>query len=335
MTVATTGSDYFSVNIANQTSNSSTTTNTRTAQTLSGFVGGLVDQLNSSGGSSTRAVGNSSASDFQLTSSTASNRISGTATVGNWDTNASATFKLGGTTGSGFSTSAFIDDKTYALRDRPANVLSDTTSVTVNSVTSTGSDITSATTMVAGTMTGTAAKSLYTAANVTECTCSFLTWGWWGGDVTYGSASVYNAGGRDRMNLASYVAGTLTTTAALQNLQNQNATATYNGSMIGNVNNNGSSYLGAGSYSNAWNFGSQTGRVTASFDGTSFSGNTKLVTGTVNFTNDGNIAGGSRNMTLNGAFFSNGASNPAAGQAGNFAVTGTNYNAAGTFKAQK
>ena len=109
--------------------------------------------------------------------------------------------------------------------------------------------------------------------------------------------------------------------------------------MVGNVNNNGSSYVAAGSYQNVWSFGNRSGAVTASFDGTSYGSNVTantVMTGGVTFgTNGSPITSGGKSLTLNGAFFSGGSGNPVAGQAGSFAISGTNYKAGGTFAAQK
>ena len=163
-----------------------------------------------------------------------------------------------------------------------------------------------------------------------------MTWGWWSGDINYANNSAYNPGGRDRINFASYVAGTLSLASDINAL---NSTATYNGHMVGNVNNNGSSYIAAGSYQNVWSFGNRSGALTATFDGTTYGSNVTantFRTGDVTFgTNGTPITSGGKSLTVNGAFFSGGTSNPVAGQAGSFGITGTNYKAAGTFAAQK
>ena len=326
------GQDYFSVNVATQNSYSQTTSTTRTDQTLSGFVGGLVDQLTAGGGTSTRAATTVSPTDFSLTTSAANNRAAATINIQQWGTgNTSATFQLGGTSGSNYATSSFVNDGVYGLRDRPAGLLNNTTSVTSGGTTSTGADVNSSTVLVsAGTVQG-AANSLFTASGVTPCTCAFLTWGWWGGDIGYSNNSVYNPGGRDRINLATYVAGTLTPSVQLP----QTGSATYLGSAIGNVQNGGNSYLAVGTYANSWNFATQTGNVAiANFDGSSYGGTTALVRGTVQFNGSLNNGAG-RTGALNGAFFSGGASNPVAGQAGSFSITGTSYKAAGTFAGQR
>jgi hypothetical protein len=326
-----TGQDYYSVTSATKSTTGSVG-QTRTTQTLNGFAGGLVEQRSSGGTFSTRAVTTDAPTDFTLGTNATTNRASATFTAQTWDTSTTATFKLGGLTGSSSGTNAFIDDNVYAMRDRPADTLSDTTTVAGSSA-----NVTSRTSMVS--YNTAPVDSLFTNAGVTKCTCEFLTWGWWGGDVSYNSSSAYNASGRDRVNLATYVAGTLTPSVNLP----LTGTASYTGHMVGNVNNNGVSYIAAGSYQNAWNFGTRSGVATVTFDGTTFGGGTTANTfntaGTVTFGTQGTpITSGNKSLTLNGAFFQNGTSNPAAGQAGNFSITNTTgnpYKAAGTFAAQK
>ena len=59
-----------------------------------------------------------------------------------------------------------------------------------------------------------------------------MTWGWWSGDVKYNANSSYNPNGRDRLNLATYVAGNVTPVAQLNQLT---GSATYTGHLIGSV----------------------------------------------------------------------------------------------------
>ena len=321
------GFDYYSVNAATKTDTPAGLGQTRTSQTMRGFVGGLVDQRDSNGNFSTRSIGNpnnTSALDIAVGTDATKNRASVTFGVKDWGgTGTSATFRLGGTSGPNHATSSFIDDKTYAATDRPADLFTRSTSVGGSG----GAYITSRTSVVS--YNAAPIPSFFAAAGVTPCTCEFMTWGWWGGDVSYSSNSLYNPGGRDRINLATYVAGTLT---SLVNLPTT-GTATYTGHAIGNVRNGAASYIAAGSYSNSWNFASQTGNVAISnFNGASYSGTAALTSGTVQFT--GNLSGAGRTGSLAGAFFSS-PTDPAKGQAGTFAVQGTGYKAAGTFAGQR
>ncbi|MBS0549785.1 MAG: FecR domain-containing protein [Proteobacteria bacterium] len=331
------GSSYFNVTAANKVATPSGVGTTRTTQTMNGFVGGIVDSVDSSNNYSSRTVTTTDPTAMTLSTDATNNRASVELNVDKWDaqTTTSASFKLGATSGGNGAVSAFIDDKNYAVRDRG------TEAGTPTSVGGLTSNVTSTTTMVSYNVAP--AADFFAASGVTPCTCEFMTWGWWGGDMSYANTGTYNPGGRDRINLATYVAGNLSVASDINALT---STATYNGHMVGNVNNNGSSYIAAGSYQNVWNFGSRSGAVTATFDGTTFgNGSTNTyMTGasTPNFgtlsaqggTSAPIVAGG-RSLTLNGAFMSGGAGNPVAGQAGSFAVTGTNYQAGGTFAAQK
>jgi hypothetical protein len=324
------GSDYFNVTQATKTSSSSTTDNARTSQTMNGYVGGLVEGRDSSGTFTTRLLGNpnnAAPTNIILITDAASNRASATFTVPEWDgSGTSATFRLGGTSGSGFSTSSFIDDKIYAVADRPSDLLTNTTSVTISSVTSLPGDLESRTFAVSYGTAPATFDAFFQAAGVTPCnSCEFMTWGVWGGDVKYKPG--YTAYERDRLNFATYVAGNLTSTVQLPNT----GTATYSGHAIGNVLNGSSAYIAAGGYTNAWNFATQTGAVTISnFDGATYTGNTALTSGTVNFT--GPITGSGRTGAVAGSFFNApGAAGIAKGQAGTFTVTGTGYKAGGTF----
>lgn len=331
------GTPYIVDTVATKTPTPGTVGQTRTNQQLTGFVGGIAEGQSANGTFSTRQFGG----EIALQTSASNNRAAATITINQWDgTSTSATFQLGGTTGQTHATSAFIDDRTYALRDRPPEQFAtQTTSVTSNGITSGGTNVQSRTSMVSYNAAPT--PEFFAAQGVTPCTCDFMTWGWWGGDVKYNAGSSYNPNGRDRLNLATYVAGTVTPVAQLNQMT---GSASYTGHLMGNVQNGANSYVAAGSYSNQWNFGTRTGVATVNFDGASFGGgitpNTIGSQSSSNFqtispmaaTNGGLVAG--RSLTLNGSFTSS-ASTVAAGQMGNFAITGPNYQAGGSFAAQK
>jgi trimeric autotransporter adhesin len=266
-----------------------------------------------------------------------------------------AVFQLGGGIALG-ATSLFVDDGTYAARDVAGTSISKT--VGNSTVTTAPGDINSSTVLVSQgvapvttflVQSGLAAVG--TTGNTTTtpiCECKYLTWGWWGGSVTYASTQTggvnINPGGIDNIHMATYVAGNqslsgqVDTTSTVTINNQQQSSATYYGQMIGNVNNNGQSYIAAGTYQNAWSFGAGRGSLAVTFDGASFSGSTSLTPGTSNFSS-GNIttSGGSgRTLNLNGSFFNgNNAATTALYQAGRFGVTGSSYTAAGTFAAQR
>ena len=109
----------------------------------------------------------------------------------------------------------------------------------------------------------------------------------------------------------------------------QTGTATYVGGMVGIVNGHS---IATGSYQNVWNFGANSGAVTATFEGSRFQGGT--VGSGQGFTTPVPIqSSNNRNLQLNGSFFGSG-SVPAY-QIGNFSVTGRGgYSASGIFAGQ-
>lgn len=332
------GTPYIVDTVATRTPTPGSVGQTRTNQQLTGFVGGIAEGQSANGTfSAPRQFGG----EIALETSASNNRAAATITINQWDgTSTSARFQLGGTTGQTHATSAFIDDRTYAVFDRsPTEFATQTTSVTSNGITSGGLNVQSRTTMASYNAAPT--PEFFAAQGVTPCTCDFMTWGWWGGDVKYNAGSSYNPNGRDRLNLATYVAGTVTPVAQLNQMT---GSASYSGHLVGNVQNGGNGYVAAGSYTNQWNFGTRTGIATVNFDGASFGGgitpNTIGSISTSNFQTISPLAGTTgglptgRSLTLNGAFTSS-ASTVAAGQMGNFSITGPNYQAGGSFAAQK
>ena len=101
----------------------------------------------------------------------------------------------------------------------------------------------------------------------------------------------------------------------------------------------GGSYLAAGTFSNAVNFGTRSGLVTiGGLDGANYMGTVGLTPNSTSFA--GNLAGnvGSRLAAVNGSFFQGGATNttPLYGEmGGNLTLAGTNYLGSGIFLARK
>jgi hypothetical protein len=173
---------------------------------------------------------------------------------------------------------------------------------------------------------------------VTPCACDFLKWGWWGGEVV--RRGIVDGGDiRDRVHLATWVAGVVPTFAEITG---QTGTASYSGHAIGNVINAGANYIAAGTYTQSWNFAAKNGTATiTNFDVTGTGGIT--ISGAINapLTAPANFGGvntltGTPGFTgsVNGSIFSS-PTDPVAGVGGNFSISGTNYQAAGTFAAQK
>jgi len=298
---------------------------------MNGYVGGVFDRITTGLATSSRVIDVSASqpTDLTLATNATSNRVQATAIVRNLDAaGVTATFELGSLgPGRDASSSAFIDDKRYGLRDYTVDPTGRVSRVQPTP-TSAAIPITSRTQM-----TSYNAAPVPLPGGVTPCVCAFMSWGWWSGAILYSNpnnpSTGYNLSVQDRLNLASYVAGNLTNVVDLP----KTGTATYTGHAVGNVVNGPNSYVAAGSYSNSWNFASQTGQARISnFDGATYTGTTTLRQGAVNFT--GPISSGAVSGTLNGSFFRS-ATDPIAGQGGNFAVTGPNYKAGGTFAGQR
>jgi hypothetical protein len=328
--------DYRVNTLATRTTNPAALSGPSTTQTLTGFVGGLVEQTTSTGGTSVRAVGASTVPSFTLQTDGTRGRVAATINITNWDGIAtSAQFHQGDITGRRSATQTFINDQIYGLRDRPNGTFtSQLASVTTGAGTSTGADVTARTNL---TSYGAApVANFFAEQGVTPCTCEFMTWGWWNGEVRYGANSVYNPNGRDRLHLGTYVAGNITQTLQMP----LTGTATYTGHVVANIQNGPNAYVAAGTYQNTWSFGSSnngTGVVTISnLDGVTFNGSSFQV-------NNGNNAGftgsifhspSARNITVQGAFYSS-PTVAAKGQGGNVNITGPSYKGSGTFAAQR
>ena len=179
---------------------------------------------------------------------------------------------------------------------------------------------------------------------VSACACDSTQWGFW---------SVYNgqkdSSGNlvfeDQGNLLLWVAGVPTSLANLP----ATGTATYTGHVIANIANGagGLSYLAAGTFSAAVNFGARNGAITiGGLDGTNYTGTAVWVPQTTSFTTPvgspltGNVGG--RTATLAGSFFQGGPTNstPLYGEMAGSITLGNlpgspNYLGSGIFLARK
>jgi len=154
-----------------------------------------------------------------------------------------------------------------------------------------------------------------------------LAWGYFLGDLAMRANGTTI---QDHANLGFWVAGRPVGADAIQTLS---GTSTYTGGLIGTaVNASGgaaSIKTAVGSFTQQWNFGTRSGTIGASFDGANWSGlKATMPTGNV-FTGSGAAVSGDRTMSVQGAFFNNGAllngAHPAA-VGGHFAIgnpTGT------------
>jgi hypothetical protein len=348
--------DNFFVTIAAQNPASSPATQaaangSQTTQTLVGYTGGGIETA--SGGSVTTSGfgGNLSGGSYNptagpnvsITTDASTNRMSATFNVSDaLVSNQNYGLNFGSTTGFNDGRSSFITDQLFAARD---------------AVTSSGGPTSTYNGSTAGFsrlfMVSSAAVPIdfqsFAGAGVTACTCSFMQWGWWIGEVQAPGANP------DRF-LGTWVAGTL---PGASQITPALGTATFNGHAIatvgygsGPIGSGGGQYIAAGNYTQTWNFASASGTATISnFDrggvlnpsGITLTAAVSAanagggVSNQVNFATTSNgLAGNGLAGALAGSFFQNPKNgDPIAGVGGSFAVTniGSTYKAAGTFAA--
>ncbi|WP_428249885.1 FecR domain-containing protein [Ferrovibrio sp.] len=329
-----TGSSYNFFEVANrQTTYNGTLSNPgRNDLTLNGYAGGLMEVSplgNGTVSGTDRVLVNQSgtAADVTIQTSATNNRVSSSFALGdvlNGTSTNSYLVKMGSITGTSNGSSAFINDNIFAARD--VSGATDNTfngGAGVNGGTSVSVDQRGI--MVTSTLASVSSSAIPN--DVTLCSCEYLKWGWWITDIRHNTGDTINE--RDRVHLATWVAGVLPNVAEVPTT----GTASYTGNVIGNVNNNGSRYVAIGNYTQSWNFATKGGTTTiTSFD------NLANITGALNSANgrdfNGSLSGTGITGQLAGSFFKGG-TDPVKAAAGNFTLTGTNYQAAGTFAAQK
>lgn len=291
----------------------------RTEQTLSGYVGGLIDTY--SGGSRTTIVPLALAaqpSDVRISTSPSSNQATGTLLLRGYAGNLAAVLalELGGAAGSNGPTSAFIDDKRYAM----------THSATRSSRLYVGE---SSFDVAASTVLASSKSAEITLPHMGSCACEYLSWGWWSTNVNVDLGEGTSTG---RSNLGTYVSGKLTTAVQMP----QTGSATYNGLMVGNVNNAGNSYVAGGTYKMDWDFARRAGVSNMTFDGQRYTGTANAYSGTGGTTFNGSMVGGGRTGAYNGSFFA-APGDAAKYQGGTFSIgtNGSPYKASGIFAGQR
>jgi trimeric autotransporter adhesin len=230
--------------------------------------------------------------------------------------------------------SAFIDDNNFAATESVA----DPQSITINGTTSQPTGplylvSSGATTQPANPTTGQAAVNPADALlppGVSYCQCQYLKWGYWGGTLTTNDT---NPPRIDAAHINTWVAGSLTPLADLQNLEAMSVTATYTGAAIGSVFNNGASYAAAGGFNGTYNFGTQSGTFAiTNFDAHNFaaSGGAPLIGANYSFGATANGFAGA----VSGSFYGP----KAAETGGNFAfrsTAGPTYIASGIFAGKR
>jgi hypothetical protein len=156
----------------------------------------------------------------------------------------------------------------------------------------------------------------------------------WRATNTEAGRSLARAGEYDRVHIGTWVAGTQPDLVDIP----LSGTATYTGHAIGNVSNNGASYVAVGEFRQVWNSGTRAGAVNIdNLDGGNYSGFTGAPGNGRDFSGTISGIGGTgigRSGNVDGTFYASPTS-PVAGQGGSFAINGANYSASGTFAAQK
>ncbi|MBM3505618.1 MAG: hypothetical protein FJX65_17340 [Alphaproteobacteria bacterium] len=301
-----------------------------------GYTGGVIYELSASGflsGSDTFTNSSKSPSDITIQTSIATNKVAASFDVTRTNTSGSFVATFGdfdvGAFGSGSNSSgnsAFIDDNKFGARENPSG-----------SFTAAGSSASSPILYMVSADVGMANVAVGKFSDVNFCSCAFLTWGLWGGEIQTGGSgegSIY------RMHAAPWVAGVVTPYVNLP----MHGSATYTGHVMANVVSGSASYLAAGNLRMGVDFAtpSLTSISVTNFDGGSFSGTginvfsasglNKFSSGTL--TGAGGQAGRTANM--NGSFFQNKTgTDVTAGVGGQFTASGTGYKAGGAFAAQK
>ena len=317
-----TGSDYYFTELANRQASPGTelTTPTRSNLNYNGYAAGLVeayDNTNTPLGQDYTLTSGSSASNVTITTNAATNRAQASFALSDPGNSQTYDMQFGSLTGTQGGNSSFINDSLFGMRE------SFSTASQVNGVTTNARSF-----MVTHQVAEISASAL--PGGVTLCACDYLQWGWWITDISHDNASSPTPDQRDRVHMATWVAGELPSLAEIP----VTGTATFDGHAIANVNNNGSRYVAIGSFSQSWNFATQAGNVTISnFDGIA------PITGAVTAANGRDFAGtlsatGGYTGSLNGSFFKGGG-DPTNAAGGNFTLTNTSYTAGGTFAAQK
>ncbi len=324
-----TGSTTFSPNaVADRRTDTLGTRTTRTANTstgMNGFAAGLVES----------DVGDSLTTDFlvnfgsdpadiSVETSAETNKVQASFRLKSVDGATEYFYKFGdedvGAFGTGSSTSGnsiFLDDERFAAVDR----------ATLSS--SMGGTI-----VVGESLYMLSAGARGGSPDATECTCKYLQWGHWGGQMDTASSA-------ERVHLAFWVAGQMTDYTTIVGVT---GTATYAGHVAGTVNNSGSIYQTMGALSMTVDFGNPAASTTSitSFDGGGFSGTGLTISGAGSglavFNNSATLVGSGgqagRTASITGGFVAGGG-DPAAELAGKFTVTGTGYDAAGIIAASK
>jgi len=299
----------------------------KTTQTLNGYVGGLI--VNQRGSTSTTRSTEAllaQPTDLVISTDAQTSQVKGKIVIRTVDTIIPVTTTLEMGTQANNANNFFTDDKRYAMTT--SDDLSRTSKVQVLGRTYA---IQNSSALVSNTVNQASSDPVLVRGTPGACTCEYMTWGWWQTTITYTSG--YRAGQTDTVSQAPYIAGTLATAVQLP----QTGSATYNGFMVGNVQNGSQFYNAAGSYSSNWSFQNRAGSFNASFDNRSYVGAIVATPGSGGVSFAGGMVGtGGLTGTLSGSFFSGGG-DAAKYQGGAFTIgqNSSSYKASGVFAGQR
>ncbi len=170
---------------------------------------------------------------------------------------------------------------------------------------------------------------LFSAADVQECACEFMKWGWWGSQTQFEDSTQPSGQRTDFVHLGTWAIGDLPRGDELP----LNGTATYNGHAVGNVSvsspGSTAQYVAVGDMQMTYDFAERAGSLEINnFDGRDMSGTMFGSMGVNGF--EGSLSGLGLEGSASGAF-ARGPASVAQGVLGSFDVTGPGYNAVGSF----
>ncbi len=175
------------------------------------------------------------------------------------------------------------------------------------------------------------AQSFFPGVNF--CNCEYTRWGFWSADTSRNSTSTQQTLA-DRGPLMLWVAGQTPSVGSIPT----SGSATYGGHVIANFTDGTNTYIAAGNFSNSVNFGNKSGSVSISnLDNRNYMGSTFFGADPRFFSGSGaTISGGAASFLLNGQFFQ-GSTGPAQEMGGNITFQGisNSYLGSGIFAARR
>jgi hypothetical protein len=292
----------------------------RTTQTLSGWFGGIMyPNIVGTGMGFPYPVAGSATVSTNATSNRLTAALSGTDPLTSSTSGINnLVVNFGSLTGDNFARSTFINDAVFAAVESPQ------TSSQINGTSLPTTPDGSLTPHLGLVSSATVLNSLLPNGFCTSC--QFLQWGYWTGELDTPNSAGTAAVRLDAAHINTWVAGIPSVTLPAR------GSGTFSGNALGSVVNNGASYLASGGFTNAYNFGNQTGTFRISnFDG-------KTVSGTVagrGASYMGTVSGSGLSGPVFGTFFGNLAGNPATETGGSFALQGPAYLASGIFAGKR